>query len=248
VIWALRQLAAAARLQLRIDAIAPMDLLLTVLQPVVLGVLVFTAEPAPSWSILAGTGFAGLTFVMVGYALTVPLQERMWGTRDSLNLAGGQPMTILGRVAGAFGQGVIGMIIAMAILALLLHRSFGAVAGWLLAATVLLGLAGIYVITALLAIGFARVRFWPGMANGVAPVIILLTGVYTPLDSLPAPLRVLSMALPSAWAMNALRQGAGAAAGRSIGIGVAVLVALAAVTVLAARRLPAWQRRSAAAG
>lgn len=248
MIWALRQLAAAARLQVRNDMIVPLDLLLSVLQPVVLGLLVFAAEPALSWPILAGTGFAGLTFVMVGYSLVVPLQERMWGTRDSLNLAGGQPVTILGRVAGAFGQGVIAMLIAVAIVAGLVHHSFGTVAPWLLAATLILGLAGFYVITALLAVGFARVNFRPGMANGVAPVIILLTGAYTPLDSLPVPLRVLSWALPPTWAMNALRQGPGAAAGRSIGIGVAVLAALAVLTVLAAYQLPGWQRRSATAG
>jgi hypothetical protein len=154
----------------------------------------------------------------------IVLQERAQGTL-ALLAAGPVRLSVplAGRLLTAAGQSLtVAPVIAVSVVAL-----FGEIHGFeplpFVAAFVPVTL-GLFGCSLLLMGALIRYRYSAGMVNGLFGLVVLVGGFFVPTSAMPLAVRVAGAALPSAWAVQAVRPDA---PHRWADLGVAALIALA---------------------
>jgi ABC-2 type transport system permease protein len=136
-------------------------------------------------------------------------------------------MVLSGRLAAMTTQAVLALPVAWVTIALL----FGAPpvrAPFQVLACVAVGIAGFFGIGEVIVGFLVRRRYYAGMTNAAFPLLLLLTGVFVPLSSLPAWLAMPSRLLAPTWAMEGVRR---TEAGGSAWADVVIGLVIAALTI-----------------
>lgn len=218
---------------------------MTVLNPVVWGLVVASAVGDAGLSVIVGTGLAAMASSIPASSMMLLLQERQWLTLEQVAISQVHTGVMLsGRLTGM----MLHALLALPIAAVLLVAVYGPPAvpdPVVLVVALVVGIAGLLAI-GMLVVGFiARRRYRAGMPNAVFPVVVLLAGVFVPLDALPIWLQPVSRLLAVSWAMDAVRQTeTGANAWPVLGIGALVAAASIAAGVLYVARAQEVMRRS----
>lgn len=220
-------------------------MVLTLLNPVVWGLIVASAVGDPGLAVIVGTGLAAMASSIPAESVITILQERQWLTLEQVAVSQVHTGVMLtGRLAAM----MLHALVALPIAAVLLIGIYGppSVPDPLqLLAALAVGVGGLLAVS-LFIVGFvARRRYYAGMPNAVFPVVILLAGVFVPLDALPTWLEPPARLLAVSWAMEAVRMvEAGGSGWASIGIGALVAAATIAVGLLYVSRVQEVMRRS----
>lgn len=196
------------RAQMLESGLSPLAVVSAALSPVAYGIVVIAGYGRPTGALLLGCVGAGIWGSLYQQGTIIVVQERQWGTLQSL-AASPSPIAIpvLGRLLAASCQALA----AIPVIALVVAALFGGIhqfepSLWLAALGILtLGIVGMAL---LLAGALARYRYSAGMVNGLFGIVVLLGGFFLPLSALPAVLRAIGSVLPTALAVQAVRPAA----------------------------------------
>jgi ABC-2 type transport system permease protein len=227
--------AAQAGMELRLTARRGENVFVTLVLPAALlvffaSVPVLPAEgPSPAAFLLPGTlGLAIIATAFVNLGIATAF-ERGYGVLKRL---GGSPLPRSGllaaKVAGVAVVEGVGVVVLVAVAAILGWRPDPAISPAVIAAAIALGTCTFASLGLLLA-GALRPEATLAIANAVFVLFLLVGGVILPISRLPEPLATLARALPSGALTDALRAGFTGA-----GDAVVPLVVLAAWGVAAA--------------
>lgn len=220
-------------------------MVMTVLNPVVWGLIVASAVGEPDLSVFVGTGLAAMASSIPAESVIMLLQERQWLALEHVAVSQVHTGVVLaGRLLGMMLHALLSLPIA-AILLVLVYGPPDVPDPSVVVAALLVGIAGLLAIS-LLIVGFiARRRYRAGMPNAVFPVVVLLAGVFVPLDALPTWLQPISRLLAVSWAMDAVRRvETGADEWSALGVGAVVAVGSLVVSMLYVARVQEVMRRS----
>lgn len=190
---------------MRESRLSPMDTLAGALTPVTYGIVVISGYGKATGALLLGSVAAGLWGSFYTQAAMIVLRERRSGTLQQL-AASPVPLWVplFGRLLAAACQTfAIAPVIAAVIAAL-----FGGIhdfesVRWIAALVVTaFGLLGM---SLLLMGAISRWRYSAGMINGLFGMVVFLGGFFVPLSVLPLVVRTVGLALPPAWAIQAVR-------------------------------------------
>ena len=163
--------------------------------------------------------------------------ERRTGSLERLLLAPLRlPALLAGKLLGGmtFGLTVTAVVLVVALAVF----GAGSVHWPLLVAALLLSAAAFSALGALVSVAVREVFEAQTLANFVRFPMMFLSGIFTPLSSMPPALRVVARALPLTYAVEALRAALNGRASVSAALDLGVLVAFAVVLFwLAARTL-----------
>lgn len=220
-------------------------MVMTVLNPVVWGLIVASAVGDPGLAVIVGTGLAAMASSIPAESVITILQERNWLTLEQVAISQVHTGVMLtGRLAAM----MLHALFALPIAAVLLIAVYGPPEvpdPVQLMVALVVGVAGLLAVS-LFIVGFvARRRYYAGMPNAVFPVVILLAGVFVPLDALPSWLEPPARLLAVSWAMEAVRLiEVGASGWASIGVGGLVAAVTIAAGVVYVGRVQEVMRRS----
>lgn len=227
------------------QAVTPFAMAMTILSPIVWGLVVASAVGDPGLAVIVGTGLAAMASTIPSQSIRTILQERFWLTLEQVAVSQVHTGTMLaGRLVAMMAHATLALPIAAALL-VVIYGPPRTVDPAQLAGALIVAVAGLLAI-ATLVLGFvARRRYRAGMPNAVFPVVVLLTGVFVPVDSLPSWLQPLSRLLAVSWAMEAVRAiEAGRSAWGLIAVGAGVAVLSVAAGALYVARVQDVMRRS----
>jgi ABC-type multidrug transport system permease subunit len=217
---------AAAGLHLRIEAVTPLAVVMSVLQPVALGLIVVAADGQPTMAAAAGTGIAAMVGTASTQTVVATLQERGWLTLEQTMLSPvNTGLVLAGRTAAAVLQAAVALPIAWVAI-VVAFGSFRVSSPLQLAACASVAAGGATALC-LMVMGFtARHRYRPGVANVVFPVLSLVAGVFVPVSTLPGWIEPVSRLFAITWAMEGIRAvQTGGSAWSDIGVGALIAVA-----------------------
>jgi ABC-2 type transport system permease protein len=191
--------------QMRESGLSPFAIVGTALSPIAYGIVVIAGYGHPTGALLLGCVGAGIWGSLYQQGTVIVVQERNWGTLQSL-AASPAPIAvpIFGRLLAAGCQALA----AAPLIALVVGALFGGIQRfqlglWLVALGILaLGTVGMALF---LAGALARYRYSAGMVNGLFGTVLVLGGFFMPLSALPAAVRVIGSLLPTALAVQAVR-------------------------------------------
>jgi ABC-type multidrug transport system permease subunit len=241
-----RSVISGIRLQLQTAALTPLALVTTYLTPLSVSLLVMLRFGRPELDLMAGSVEAAVLNALVMQTFFAIMNERFGGTMQILAATPSGLLTpLIGRLVGTLMQGLA----ALPLMILLVIVVWGPVE---LNAAVHRGSLTIAVIglfmaicstcaMAVLHVGVAiRSVSYRGLVNAIFPVSVVAMGLFAPTETLPAPIRVLSWALPPAWAMEGIRTNSY----RAMSLCAATAVIWIGLGFFLLRHLPAWLRTS----
>lgn len=239
---------AAARLHLKIQSVTPLAMAMTVMSPVVWGLIVASAVGDAGLAVIVGTGLAAMASAIPAESVITILQERHWLTLEQIAMSPVHTGVVLvGRVAAMMLHALAALPIAGALLIAIYGRPTVRDPVQLAAALVI-AIAGLMAVSLFIIGLVARRRYHSGAPNAVFPIVILLAGVFVPVQSLPSWLEPVARLLAVSWAMEAVRlMEAGFSGWSSIGIGALVAGSTVSAGAIYVGRVEEVMRRSAEA-
>ena len=184
-------------------------------------------------------GLLGLTILFGTSSMEaiVIVFERRIGSLERLLLA---PVRLPAILAGKLLAGMVfGLTVTVAVLVIALAFLVGAggVNWWLLALTLLLSAAVFAALGALVSVAMREVFEAQTAANFLRFPMMFLSGVFTPLESMPPALQVVARAMPLTYSVEAFRAALAGGAVLDSALDLIVLAAFAAVLFVLAVRL-----------
>jgi ABC-type multidrug transport system permease subunit len=215
---------AGAVTQLRESAFSPLAIVETAVAPLAYGVVVIAGYGRPTGALLLGCVAAGMWGGLYTQSTLIVLQERAQGT---LSMLAAGPIRLSVPLAGRLLAAACQSLAAVPIIGVAIVALFGEVHDFeplpFVAAFVPVAL-GIIGCSLLLMGALIRYRYSAGMVNGLFSLVVLIGGFFVPTSAMPFAVRVVGSALPSAWAIQAIRP---AAAHRWTHLGIAAILAIA---------------------
>lgn len=200
-----RSVLAGAVTQLKEAWLSPLAVVGAALSPTAYGLTVIAGYGLPTGALLLGCVAAGLWGNLYAQGALIVIQERARGT---LTILAATPARISAPLFGRLIAATCQSIAAIPVITLLIVALFGGVHDFELPlfvvalAPITVGLFGM----GLLLMGaLVRYRYSAGMVNGLFGAIVLLGGFFAPASAMPLGVRVVSSALPSTWAIQAVR-------------------------------------------
>jgi ABC-2 type transport system permease protein len=242
----MRPLLHGATVQLRTVALTPLALVTSYLTPLSIAVLAIWRIGHPRVDLVVGSMAAAVVNALVVQTYFAAMEERYDGTMQ-VHAASptGLLAPLIGRLLGALTQGLVALPLTVALVAAMwgpaaLGKAFERQSMAVALAGLLMAIAGLFAMAMVHVAMVVRSIAYTGLVNAIFPVAIVAMGLFTPMDALPGPLRLIGYALPPTWAMEAVRDNA---YGQLLGCGATALC-WGAAGVWLLRELPSRLRNS----
>lgn len=198
------QLRAAARLQLRNQAVTPWAVLAGALAPAILTLLVAAQFGGTPPSLFVGAMLSAMVARLPDLAVVAVMQDRKWAVLPQLLTSPTRlGWIVAGRALGAGLEAMVGLPIVLGLLWLVGGPPSGTYAVMIIAMA--LGVLNLVVLTASMMAFVVPRRYRAGMMNAVFPVAVLMFGLYVPVEDLSSWVAVVSRFFGISWAVTAVR-------------------------------------------